>query len=632
MDPIKPVVLLIYAAVGIFLLCSAAGVKVRWMIPPVLPVRVVAGCAAVVIWVWFALHGYPFIVATALGLAVFAASDRAWRSRELLFGGAAVIVLAVSLAWWQGAGLQPRAWWHPVAFAAVLWCVEAGLLRAEGPGRSGWTVVLFLLFAVAAFALLANMAQFEPGSTALALLVHHQGAYVGPALDIRAGLVPFYDIPLQYGLGPTLTIAAVCGVTNYWNAMEWLIVVTSLLMGLLILRMALATRSPRGPAWRTTVTLVVFAGVFLWPGFSFLGSLQAGSPSVSGLRFLLVTLVAFLLFFDHTTLAAIALATAVLWSPETAVMSVAVFGLHETARTGFVKAAGKSALIAGGSMAGFVLVHHMVYGVWAEPAVMAEYILHVPGPLPIDLTGNFLFLAAALGLAAWNVFRPPVDPLAFRRDLVAAGLLFSATSYYLGRSHPNNICNLMPFIVLVLLRTLDGKAPLTMPHLPRLATAGLAAATAAIMLSPWDYPPFKHGFSTDAARLRQAAPHLDTDMIAVRSHIDNSNHLGIADLGHWNRNANETTLWTPLDPSCLWAFLPHDRRQLYIKRSAARLRMAGWVILGKEQWDWLDDFRVAYRVTDQRSYRFESAMSHQPVTYMVAHLVPLDVVGQVRAR
>ena len=66
-----------------------------------------------------------------------------------------------------------------------------------------------------------------------------------------------------------------------------------------------------------------------------------------------VTLVAFLLFFERSRLAALALVPAVLWSPEIAVMSLAVYGVHETARIGFFRAALRALGITLGAFAGF---------------------------------------------------------------------------------------------------------------------------------------------------------------------------------------------------------------------------------------------------------------------------------------
>ncbi len=63
-----------------------------------------------------------------------------------------------------------------------------------------------------------------------------------------------------------------------------------------------------------------------------------------------------------------------------------------------------------------VLIHRLIYGVWVQPDVMFEYVLDVPGPLPIDPFTSVLLLSAA-----------------FRRDLVAGVLLFAAASYSAAR-------------------------------------------------------------------------------------------------------------------------------------------------------------------------------------------------------
>jgi hypothetical protein len=98
---------------------------------------------------------------------------------------------------------------------------------------------------------------------------------------------------------------------------------------------------------------------------------------------------------------------------------------------------------------------------------------------------DIVFLIAALSLAGWIVYKRPADPAEFSRDLVASSLLFAAVSYYLGRSHPNNICNLMPFVALV------GMRALKRPAVRGQTIVGLATATAAITLSPWNHPPFE---------------------------------------------------------------------------------------------------------------------------------------------
>jgi len=191
----------------------------------------------------------------------------------------------------------------------------------------------------------------------------------------------------------------------------------------------------------------------------------------------------------------------------------------------------------------------------------------------------------------------------------------------------------MPFVALVAFRTLDGQSPIGFPALNRLAFIGLSTTVAAGALSLWQYVPFRNGFMVNPNVLVAAAANEDAAMPAIRKRIVNPEHLGIADFGWtFNRNPAETIVWTPMDPLCLWASLPSARRKLYIRRSAARLRRPGWVILGDAERDLLnvlrdllDDFRVAYRITDETVYQVRSPIpGGEPLTYVVAHLIPLD--------
>jgi hypothetical protein len=627
----KFLALLAYFGFAVVLVAAAMD---RWLprIPfPRALVLLVVGVPVSLLWARFSVHGPLFLAAVAVGTAIFAYRETAWKSPQLLAGAAAVTSLSVSLAWWLAEEKNPSAVGRLVAFALIVAVLQAAFLFKEEPVSRSVTKNLTLVFLAGGLLLLVNLAAYQDGP--LYTFAHHQGAYIGPALHIRAGLVPFYDVPLQYGLGPAVAIAGACQVGGCWSGMQLLTVAVDLVMGLLILRMALSTSTARGLRWTIAATFVMFAAVFFWPGVPSLGDLPTATPSTGGMRFLPTVMVAFFLFFERPRLAAAALVPAVLWSPESACMSIAVFGIGETARLGLPRAMVRSIGISAGAYLGMAVIHRLIYGVWVQPDVMAEYILHVPGVLPIDWRSNVLLLIAACGLAAWNVCRPPVDALSVGRDLVAAALLFATISYYFGRSHPNNVCNLMPFVALVIFRALDGPSPAGFPALNRLAVLGLATAIAAGALSIWRFVPFADGFKIDPNALLVVAANEDPAMPAIRKRIVNPDHLGIADFGWtFNRNPVETIVWTPMDPLSLWPSVPSARRRLYIRRSAARLRRPGWVIIGdaerdllNTQRDLLDDFRVAYRVTEVTQYKVRSPIpDREPLTYTVAHLIPLS--------
>ncbi|HWE52087.1 MAG TPA: hypothetical protein VG273_20000 [Bryobacteraceae bacterium] len=596
----KPLALLCYAAFGLFLVHASTGRRLPHVSVPRWLLAALAGIMTALVLFRFSQYGLLFPVAVIAGVAVFATSGN-WRS---IPGEFAILVAATSLAWWLKGDRQPAWFWRIAGFALTAWFIQAGLShRAERSARSAVRICT-ALFGIIGLALIVNVSPYYPGSEPSAQLLHHQGAYVGSALHVLAGLVPFYDVPLQYGLGPTLAIVAGCRISNCWQAVQFLTVATTLLMGLCILRMSLATHRLRGWQWKAAATAVIFCAVFLWPGFPDEGSVRAALPGASGMRFLPVVLISFLLFFERPGWAAGALVPAMVWSPETACMSMAVFGICETARIGLVRAARKTASIAAASILGLFLVHRLWFGVWIQPDVMLEYVLHVPAPLPIHPLTDFIFLVAAFSLTAWIIHKPSSDPLEFRRDLIAASLLFAAANYYMGRSHPNNVCSIMPFIALVGIRAL------ARPAVSRKTIVGLAAATAAISLSFWDYPPFARWSMSHPAFVTP-----DLELAKIREQISNPLHESIADFGWFRiRNPEETILWTPMDPSSLWGqTIPDERLKLYIKRSAARLKLSGWAIISDDQQYLLNDLRAAYKVTGETRYG----------QYTVAHFDPI---------
>jgi hypothetical protein len=606
MDATKPVVVVSWAVFGLALLVVAAG---RWRRPPA-DWRPATGAglitAAAILLVRYTLTGSGTLIALTLGSALMFGIARAMgrlggTQTQAVWMPAAVITVVTSLAWWT---IEPG--WPDLirtgAFAAILATVCAGL--RDRPAGSRFRAGITALCLAAGGVVLVNMAPVAGDPLGLALLAHHWGAYIGSAQHVQAGLVPFYDIPMQYGLGPTSLVAGACAVVGCWQGLHVLIVVTSLVMALLLLQMMWATSQPRGTLWHVTAAAVTFAAVFLWPGFVAFGSGQVITPSIGGLRFLPLTLVAWCLFSDRPRWAGVALVPAILWSPEVAVWSLTVFVVHEAARLGLARAVWRGAALVGLTGLCFVSVYRTTYGLWPQWDVLGEYVLHVPGPLGIDASGPFLVLVTVFGLGAWLVFRPAANALARRRDLIAVSLLFATTSYFLGRSHPNNVSALMPFLVLVAFRVIDRPRDLHATPLSRLTAIGLAASVATLALSGWRIVPWGHGFDPGMRATVESISAIDADMQALRAGIVNPDHLGIADFGlSLNRAADETVVWTPMDPVSLWAYLPAGRRRLYVSRAAARLHRPGWAIFSEPQLYLLDDLRAAYDVTESSTGR-----------------------------
>jgi len=604
---LKPCFILIYVGFGGF--CFLVASRCCWIDPArtvdkrgslAVSVLLPTVAASVLIATFAIADSHLLLAAAAIGVVIFAVRHTAWRAPLVLPAAAAAIMLVLSLAWWRIAP-SAAAPLPLTAFAVILGGLMVGF--ADPWHRCPNTLAIpSAVFLVAGFLLLIDLGGYRPGEPILEALAHHWGAFIGPVLQIQAGLVPFYDIPLQYGLGPTLMIAAACRDSGCWTSTEIIVVIMDLANALLILRMASATAVARGWLWHCTAMIAVFAALFFWTGFPADGSSLLAVPSVGGIRFLPTTLVAYLLFFGYSAGATAALVLAVLWSPESAAMSVAVFGLCETARIGPVKAALHSAGLLAGSYASLVLLHHAIFGVWMDPTAFAEYVLHVPGALPIDPLSDALLLVAVLGLGGWLMVCVSPDPLTARRDRTSTFLLFAAATYWLGRSHPNNICNLAPFMVLVALRVLDRPTGHSSP-LADVTGFGLAASVAALAMSPWHSMPYDARATFDIHAVVAEFPSFEPDIEQIREQIANSEGPGIADFGpSYTRHPSETLVWTPMDPSSLWSYVPSQRRQVYIRRSATRLQRSGWAISNDDQGFLLDDLRAGYAVSEQRSF------------------------------
>jgi hypothetical protein len=96
---------------------------------------------------------------------------------------------------------------------------------------------------------------------------------------------------------------------------------------------------------------------------------------------------------------------------------------------------------------------------------------------------------------------------------------------------------------------------------------------------------------------------LEPDIERIREQIANPGELGVADFGFdYLRHPSETLVWTPMDPSSLWFFVPSQRRQRYIQRSSARMGRSGWAIFDDDRRFLLNDFQAGYTIAEQRDF------------------------------
>ena len=78
------------------------------------------------------------------------------------------------------------------------------------------------------------------------------------------------------------------------------------------------------------------------------------------------------------------------------------------------------------------------------------YILHPPGALPVNLVGTLWIVLASIAIALPILMRQGLSSGSRPLYVCLLGLL-AAGSYYISRSHDNNILNLFPLLILLLL-------------------------------------------------------------------------------------------------------------------------------------------------------------------------------------
>lgn len=337
---------------------------------------------------------------------------------------------------------------------------------------------------------LATLVVFYVGPLNEAL-TQNQNYFLGPALDVVHGHPMLVSTFSQYGVGMIYALVAVFMVVPIGYG-----TFTLLLAALTVLLFAVVYIILR---WSTGSLLVAAIGLAAVVVLDMFG--QAGFytyfPSTGVLRFGLPWLVIMCSlgaartehrrrWYDATGLAVVAVA--VVWSGEAGAYCLGTASvlacldaalIAGSARQRMVGAARRVALlviVSAASLLAFTLVMRVATGVWPEWAGYLEYIrLYTVGnfgALPIlpwspGLAIGGMYTISAIAIVLLVMTRPALvreRAVAFR---AAAGLTALGTlvyTYFLGRSHPNNLIHVSPPAVALLFvwfdiarATLDGR-------------------------------------------------------------------------------------------------------------------------------------------------------------------------------
>lgn len=578
-------------------------------------------------------------VLLALPFAFFIARSRG----APLWGSILGFAIFSTVVWWSAS--MEFLQWRIVPF----WCLGAlaiWILRQStpmSPQAMRLALALVLIAGVGAHLLVAPFLA----PIGLATAWHHWGVYVTTAKLLSAGAVPFVDFPLQYGLGPSVSMALACQ-PDCWKGAYF---VTSLanLTYLMVLSWGagrLMANSPRG------LGLLAIAGVavsvLVWTVYppELVGPLA--TPSTSGLRFWpLAALLIFIIASEVNGRPAGAWghalwALSMLWSPEAAIFACMVWWpylllVHVTGQKDLTLPRFALAAVSWVSIMicailtltlVFSLIFWAVFGQFPTLNGYLMYILNPPGPLPATLGGTVWILVAALALAGVAMFGADIG----QTRILAASMMatIAVTTYYLSRSHDNNILNLFPFIAVTLICALRTKLP-----------DGLAGFGKTILFGMVVWPAF-FGINAMKEGLTKGASHPSTlsevwnlvDMqspqsleilnafpaSAIASVDDLSEAVQtlrqlnqgvpvIINIWHIMLIDRANDVWTTMLNPASYAILPREGIRQFIAQGKTRFNKPGWIILQHDpqgmvlsDQEWLDLFATSYTIGETRDF------------------------------
>jgi hypothetical protein len=580
-------------------------------------------------------------VTSPLVLSIAFAAPLVLSGAGYAIGGLLALPLVAGATWWDSSlKLDPA---RAVIFLLV------GILAAALPrllprteGAPPWPSLLAIfLLGVAAVSLTGFMESPDGFGT----VWHHWSVYVGSSQAFLGGAIPFQDYPVQYGMGPTLLVAALCG-QECWTGLYVAAAATNLIY-LLAMAGCVVLLTRRLPMGLALVALAAMGcAILMWTGYppDFKGPIA--TPSVDGLRFFpLAALLCFIIAAEardfRLDVAGHALwLLGLVWSPEAAFYATVVWwpylALRRAQKIGATSATGVAIAVLRGAalalaataaaFAALAVLFWIVYRQWPSIEGFTTYVRNPPGILPVNPTGPvWLALAAATVVA---VAQLRADARGVRLGLVSLMGLFAAGSYYLGRSHDNNVLNLLPFIVLALTAALAIGLKDVASGFAQIALAGVVALLATFGFESWD-----------AAAQRGQALNLgpgsfinDISMATADSSalLDKSlaqlpsAHAPAADAAaaqEWLRAQGEGPpvwvspslllpygapgpVWTGMNDIGAYALLPHDEVESFIRNSAQHLHRPGWILVDRMQQTtpWPALFLEAYSIEQQRDF------------------------------
>jgi hypothetical protein len=295
--------------------------------------------------------------------------------------------------------------------------------------------------------------------------VHHHNFYLGPVNDMAHGRTMLVDIWAQYGVGVYYALLAALSVLplNHGGLVLLLstVMAAQYVLVYATLRTAIRSQALVIAAVGAAVMANIFGEVHSYAAYPSVGPLRFGLP------YLVVAAAVAAARWPQRARAMrvgqfVVIAIAAVWSFETfvytavtwfALAALLAFGRPRAGLRVFVRELAAAAAVSVGTVLALTIGTRVAAGAWPDwSGYFAYVLLYSVGEfsnLPLDFWSPALLMAAVIFLSAVGVVSVARDERVPASGPVLAGLagftgLASSTfTYFLGRSHPNNLLVLL---------------------------------------------------------------------------------------------------------------------------------------------------------------------------------------------
>jgi hypothetical protein len=563
------------------------------------------------------------------------------RDPPVIFGAISAAGLFCTVSWWAPF-LPPLSNTRAaifVALALVLPLLPRWLSSAPQPPKLVPATLICLPIGIAAGLFTAPLNAANSAEMAW----HHWSAYLAPVEALLAGGIPFRDYPVQYGMGPTLLLASACG-QNCWQGLYHVTIIANAIYFASLAGCALLLTEQMVRGMRILSVAAMFCATLLWTGYPIdvVGPMM--TPSVGGLRFLTISLLLLHIAYAERSqkrrdvIGHLIWFIDVLWSPETAYFGTLIWWPYLALRGGGalerpILTLSKGALVGMAALTAAVsaalLMFRVNYGIWLPVESLLAYVSNPPGALPANPHGPIWIALVAIVIAA--IIMAQHQQSAQTRMLYATVLgLLGAGTYYLSRSHDNNVLNLLPFIVLTLLagyaviQASDQQLTKFVDGFVTIMLSAVVAGTAAFGTASWDSA-MKNGTAAQIGSGQVIArfvpdtsdrqPILDRDAATALAYLRTRTKglvVFVNRQGVMPAHAPGAS-WTSVNSVINFSPLPRPMIEHYIRQSAAVYKKPGWILVENDGFsDWPVMFQTAYRIAEEKRFGGYTAYYMEP--------------------